>query len=160
MAVEIKLAYEAKEEIGALFQEYTDVLIQNDPSFAEYLAIQHYDSEVRHLEEKYGLPDGRLYIAWVDGKAAGCIGLRKLDSERCEMKRLYVRPGYRGHHLARRLVETVLADAKGIGYREMLLDTLPFLENAIELYRRFGFLETGSYNDSPMDTTIFMKLEL
>lgn len=160
MAVEIKLAYDAQEEVSALFREYTAMLLENDPSFAEYLAIQHYDAEVRHLEDKYGLPSGRLYIAWVDEQAVGCIGLRRLDATRCEMKRLYVRPGFRGHHLARRLVETILDDARAIGYREMLLDTLPFLENAIELYRRFGFYETGAYNDSPMDTTIYMKLDL
>lgn len=158
--VTVQLAYDSAAELRTLFGEYTNMLLEHDPSFASYLELQNYNAELAHLEEKYGLPEGRLYLARVDGAAAGCIGLRKLDSSRCEMKRLYVRPAYRGHHLARQLVQTVLADAKSIGYTEMLLDTLPFLQNAIRLYERFGFQETEAYNDSPVAATVFMKLKL
>lgn len=93
---EIVYGYEYKNEIRELFTEYTDMLVENDSTFKAYLDIQNYDDEIGHLEHKYGLPDGRLYLLKRDGKSAGCIALRKLDSERCEMKRLYVRPAFRG----------------------------------------------------------------
>ena len=153
-------AFDHPEEVGQLFQEYTDMLIAGDPGFRQYLDIQHYEDELQHLEHKYGPPEGRLYLAYCDGRLAGCIGLRKLDGERCEMKRLYTRPAFRGKGIGRLLVQRILHDARQIGYRYMLLDTLPFLETAIQMYRRLGFYEIPSYNDSPMDTSIYMKLDL
>ena len=92
MEPELVLAYDRPADIGALFSEYTRMLVTEDPAFAAYLELQNYDEELRHLEGKYGLPDGRLYLALVGGTPAGCIALRKLDEERCELKRLYVRP--------------------------------------------------------------------
>ncbi|URZ08077.1 hypothetical protein CLROS_034430 [Clostridium felsineum] len=158
--IEIKFAYDEKEEIGRLFSEYTQMLIENDSSFEKYLELQNYDSELEHLEEKYGLPYGRLYIVKAKNKIVGCIGLRKIDNENCEMKRLYVREEFRGHKIAGQLVKTIIKDAKEIGYKSMLLDTLPFLKGAINLYKKFGFYEIESYNNSPMDTSIYMKLNL
>ncbi|WP_459481388.1 GNAT family N-acetyltransferase [Clostridium saccharoperbutylacetonicum] len=160
MEMEIKLAYENKMEIKELFLEYTEMLVENDPDFAKYLEVQNYDSELEHLADKYGLPEGRLYIVKIENEVAGCIGLRKIDNENCEMKRLYVRPKFRGHQIANKLVERIIADAKEIGYSYMLLDTLPFLEGAIYLYKKFGFYEIESYNNSPMNTSIYMKLAL
>jgi len=128
--------------------------------FKEYLDIQNYDAELSHLEGKYGLPDGRLYLLYCDDKLAGSIGLRKLDHENCEMKRLYVRPEFRGCGLGSLLVRKLLDDAREIGYHCMLLDTLPFLETAIKMYRSMGFYEIDCYNDSPLDTTIYMKIDL
>jgi ribosomal protein S18 acetylase RimI-like enzyme len=154
------LAYNEKEEIQALFSEYTDLLIKDSPEFSSYLKLQNYDAEVEHLADKYGLPDGRLYLARMDGRAAGCIALRKLDRETCEMKRLYVRPEFRGRGIAEQLVKTIIDDAGSIGYRAMLLDTLPFLREAIHLYRKLGFYEVKSYNNSPMDTLIYLRLDL
>ena len=100
------------------------------------------------------------YLALVDGTPAGCIALRKLDETRCELKRLYVRPAFRGQGLARLLTEQILRDARTIGYRKILLDTLPFLESAIRLYRSLGFTDAPRYNDSPLDTTLFLQLDL
>jgi N-acetylglutamate synthase and related acetyltransferases len=160
MVTEIKLAYDNKNEIKQLFSEYTDMLLKNDPYFSIYLNLQNYDSELEHLTEKYGLPDGRLYMVKVEDEIAGCIALRKIDDENCEMKRLYVRPTFRGHKIAYKLIETIIADAKKIGYKSMLLDTLPFLKGAIHLYENFGFYEIEAYNNSPIDTTIFMRLDL
>ena len=159
-AVELTPGYDFPDEIRGLFSEYTGMLVRLDPDFQLYLTIQHYEDEVRDLTVKYGLPDGRLYLARVGGKAAGCIALRKLDEERCEMKRLYVRPAFRGHRIGDALVDRVIQDAKAIGYRHMLLDTLPFLESAIHMYRKRGFYEIPCYNDSPMETTIFMQYDL
>ena len=78
-------------------------------------------------DSQYGLPRARLYLAYVDGKVAGCIALKELDSETCEVKRLYVRPEFRGLKLGNLLIQKIIDDAKEIGYKAMLLDTLPFL---------------------------------
>lgn len=158
--IEITAAYDRPEEVGVLFSEYTDMLIENDSSFQQYLELQNYDVEIKHLEVKYGMPDGRLYVVYCDGKLAGCIGLRKIDDQNCEMKRLYVRPQFRGKKIGNLLIEKIIADAKAIGYSYMLLDTLPFLQSAIHMYKKCGFYEIESYNDSPMDTSIYMKLDL
>lgn len=160
MALQLISAYKNIQEVGELFSEYTNMLIAGDSTFQNYLDIQNYDEELKHLEYKYGLPSGRLYLAYWDGKLAGCIGLRRIDETNCEMKRLYVRPEFRGKHIGRRLVERVIEDAEEIGYSCMLLDTLPFLESAIRLYREYGFYEIERYNDSPMDHAVYMKLEL
>lgn len=158
--IEITAAYDRPEEVGVLFSEYTDMLIENDSSFQQYLELQNYDEEIKHLEVKYGMPDGRLYVVYCDGKLAGCIGLRKIDDQNCEMKRLYVRPQFRGKKIGNLLIEKIIADVKAIGYSYMLLDTLPFLQSAIHMYKKCGFYEIESYNDSPMDTSIYMKLDL
>ena len=153
-------AYDHPQETAALFSEYTDMLVAGDSSFQKYLAIQHYDEELAHPETKYGLPGGRLYLAYCDREPAGCVGLRKIDDKNCEMKRLYVRPRFREQGIGERLVRTIIADAGKIGYSRMLLDTLPFLESALRMYRKFGFYEIESYNDNPVSSSIFMRLDL
>ncbi|MBE6969300.1 MAG: GNAT family N-acetyltransferase [Ruminococcaceae bacterium] len=158
--LEIVPAYAYKEEVRALFAEYTKMLVEGDPAFQEYLNIQNYDEEIAHLEYKYGEPAGRLYLARWDDAVAGCIGLRRIDEKNCEMKRLYVYPAFRGKHIAEALTTRIIADARAIGYKAMLLDTLPFLQGALRLYKKLGFYEIESYNNSPMDTSIYMKLDL
>ena len=143
MEPKLVLAYDRPADIGTLFSEYTQMLVTKDPAFAAYLELQNYDEELRNLEGKYGLPDGRLYLALVDGTPAGCIALRKLDETRCELKRLYVRPAFRGRGLARLLTEQILRDAR-----------------AIRLYRSLGFTDAPRYNDSPLDTTLFLQRDL
>ena len=143
-----------------LFGEYTDMLVEGDPAFKAYLDLQNYDDELKHLEHKYGPPGGRLYLLREDGEAVGCIGLRRIDDESCELKRLYVRPAFRGRGLSRLLMDRILADARAIGYKTMLLDTLPFLQTALKLYKDYGFEEIERYNDSPMDSSIYLRLEL
>ena len=160
MNIEIVLAYAHTQEINTLFSEYTNMLIAKDSSFQNYLVLQHYDGELNHLEEKYGMPSGRLYLAYCNGEAAGCIGLKNIDEKNCEMKRLYVRPQFRENNIGKLLIQKIISDAKEIGYSYMLLDTLPFLQNAIHIYKKSGFYEIESYNDSPMDTSIYMRLDL
>ncbi len=160
MELKIIPAYDFPNEIRILFSEYTKMLIAGDSSFQKYLELQNYDKELEHLDIKYGLPDGRLYIAFYNRELAGCIGLRKIDEWNCEMKRLYVRPAFRGKHIGSKLVQQIIKDAKDIGYSHMLLDTLPFLKSAINMYETIGFYEIPSYNDSPMTTSIYMKLDL
>ena len=158
--LEIVPAFAYKEEVKALFTEYTKMLVAGDSAFQEYLNIQNYDEEIAHLEHKYGEPAGRLYLARWNGETAGCIGLRRIDEEACEMKRLYVYPAFRGRHIAEALTARIIDDARAIGYRSMLLDTLPFLQGALALYKKLGFYEIDCYNDSPMATSIYMKLDL
>ena len=160
MNTEIIPAYRHKEEIRALFSEYTSMLTANDPSKQGYLAIQNYEEELSHLEEKYGPPSGRLYLARCGKEAAGCIGLKKIDDQNCEMKRFYVRPQFRGRKLGVQLMQKIIMDAREIGYSHMLLDTLPFLEDAIRMYKKSGFYTIDRYNDSPVSTSIYMRLDL
>lgn len=160
MGIELVQAYANKEDVKTLFEEYTNMLIAGDGKFLQYLQAQNYDEELAHLESKYGLPHGRLYLAYCDGILAGCIGLRKIDEIHCEMKRLYVRPQFRRRRIGVFLVKKIISDAKEIGYRYMLLDTLPFLDAAIYMYRKYGFYEIPRYNNSPMDGAIYMKLDL
>ena len=158
--LEIIPAYERTEEIKELFSEYTRMLVSLDPSFQLYLDIQHYDDEEKHPEMKYMEPDGRLYLAISGGHAAGCIALRKLDDENGELKRLYVRPEYRGKGIAKALSERIILDAREIGYRWLYLDTLPELEAAVKLYEKLGFEKTECYNDSPSEKTLFFRKKL
>lgn len=161
MQVTLVNGLEHKEEIVSLFTEYTQMLVDTDPAFAAYLTLQNYEHEIADLPYKYGAQvGGVLHLALVDGQPAGCIGLRKLDDTRCEMKRLYVRPAYRKHQLGDRLVQQIMKDAKELGYKQMLLDTLPELDSAIRLYQRHGFDFIPCYNDSPVETTLFMGKDL
>ena len=120
MEITLEPGYEDQAELEQLFGEYMDMLLCRQPDFQGYLALQHYDTELEQLREKYGPPDGRLYLARADGAAAGCVALRRIDGESCELKRLYVRPAFRGHGLAGRLVDQVIADARDAGYRAVL----------------------------------------
>ena len=106
------------------------------------------------------MPDGRLYIALADGEAVGCIALRKLDEERGELKRLYVRPAYRKLGIATALVERIISDAKEVGCSWLYLDSVPELGAAVRLYSKLGFEMTAPYNDSPVERTIFMRKDL
>lgn len=160
MSLTVVPAYGHPQEIAALFSEYTQALIEGEPSFAGYLSLQNYDEEVRHLERKYGPPGGRLYLALWDGAPAGCVGLRRMDGQNCEMKRLYVRPRYRDRHIGGKLARQVIDDARAIGYSHMLLDTFPFLDSAIRMYRALGFYDIERYNDNPIDGCVYMKLDL
>lgn len=153
-------AFDHIEEVRPLLVEYTDMLVAGDPDFAAYLKVQNFTAELKDLAFKYGEPGGRFYLAYRNGEAAGCIGLRKLDEESCEIKRLYVRPAFRGEGLGRYLTERVVADAREIGYRRVLLDTLPFLTTAIAMYRNMGFEMIESYNGNPMENLVYLKLEL
>ena len=160
MNLELLPAYDHPDEVAALFSEYTEMLVAGDPAFRHYLDLQDYEGELAHLEVKYGLPHGRLYLACCGGQPAGCIGLRRLDARRCEMKRLYVRPAFRDRGIGAQLVRQIIADAKEIGYSAILLDTFPFLERAIRMYERYGFYRIPRYNDNPIDAMIYLKLDL
>ena len=160
MGLEIRQAYDEPESIRELFMEYTESLIAADQYVATVLQAQDFEEELADVGKKYGRPEGRLYLAYWDRELAGCIGLRRIDDECCEMKRLYVRPQYRSRHIGSVLVKRIIQDARDIGYRSILLDTLLFLEDAVRMYRRIGFHETKKYNNNPMETAVYMRMEL
>lgn len=160
MGLVIRAAFDEPEEIRSLFTEYTALLVAGDPAFQGYLDQQNYEHEIRHLEEKYGEPGGRLYLAEWDGATAGCVALHRLSDSLAELKRLYVRPAFRGHGIGQTLTERIIDEARIAGYRTLQLDTQPFLPEAIRLYQKLGFEVMPGYNDSPLDSTIYMKIEL
>ena len=160
MTWQIVSGYDRAEELAVLLAEYTQMLIEGEPEMAPYLDQQGYEEELAHLERKYGRPHGRLYVALAEGRVVGCIALRRFDETCCELKRLYVMPEMRGLGIARGLTRRLIADARAIGYEKMLLDTLPFLREAIALYEREGFYQVERYNDSPLQKTYFYCLDL
>ncbi len=160
MELKLILSYDRQPEVLQLFTEYINLILEQGDDVKRCLEAQHYSDEGQELEEKYGLPHGRLYLACYGEDIAGCVALKRTDDSYCEIKRLYVRPQYRGKHIGKALVQQVIADAKRIGYQHMRLDTFPFMDNAIELYKRNGFYVIERYNDNPAPTAIYMQLDL
>ena len=126
------------------------------------LAYQDFAAELAAMPGKYAPPAGELLLARDEhGRAIGCVGLRPLDAPLCcEMKRLYVCPGWRGSGVGQRLIDTLVAQARQIGYREIRLDTLPSMAAARALYRKSGFEITEPYYDTPVADTLFMRRRL
>jgi ribosomal protein S18 acetylase RimI-like enzyme len=140
-------------ESRALLVEYSD-------SLGIDLCFQNFDQELVNLPGDYAPPSGRLLIAQIDGTIAGCIALRKLENCICEMKRLYVRPQFRGLQIGRALTEAVIAEAREIGYTRMRLDTLPSMKKAQAIYQDIGFKEIPPYHSYPIEGVKFLELEL
>jgi ribosomal protein S18 acetylase RimI-like enzyme len=144
---------EAVRQASLLFRQYA-------ASLGVDLSFQSFEDEVAALPGDYASPSGRLFLARVEQEIAGCVALRKIDNETCEMKRLFVRPGFRGHGVGRALAEAAITAARQIGYRRMRLDTLPEMSRAQELYRALGFREISAYCYNPVAGTKYFELSL
>src|SRR6185503_2420324 len=148
------------EAIKALFREYAQ-------SLGFSLAYQDFDSELADFPGKYAAPDGALLLARVGEQAAGTVALRKLDDNICEMKRLYVKPEFRGRRTAdgrsigRALAEDIVAIGRDRGYQRLRLDTIGGkMRQALSLYRSMGFVEIAPYYASPIPDTAYLELVL
>jgi putative acetyltransferase len=139
--------------VRALFLEYATALEIS-------LCFQNFEHELASLPGNYAPPRGRLLFAQDGDQMAGCVGVRQLEQGVCEMKRLFVRPAWRGRRLGRALAETIIAAACEIGYDCMRLDTLDSMQPAISLYRSLGFRQIPPYYDNPSQNVVFMELPL
>lgn len=143
-------------------------IVQARELFLEYaqslgfsLCFQNFDQELAALPGDYAPPDGRLLLAEFEGQLAGCVALHRLDGKTCEMKRLYLRPQYRGKGVGRALADIIIAEARAIGYERMRLDTVePVMKDAVAMYRRLGFKEIPPYCANPIAGAMYMELRL
>jgi GNAT superfamily N-acetyltransferase len=142
------------EQVRELFLEYANSL-----NFS--LCFQGFDKELAELPGSYARPEGRLLLAACDGAVAGCVALHNLAPQICEMKRLYLRPVFRGKGLGRALCERILSEARDIGYRHLRLDTVePSMKDAVAMYLRMGFREIAPYCSNPIAGAKYMELDL
>lgn len=141
------------EQFHQLFREYEKYLDID-------LCFQDFETELANLPGPYAPPEGSMLLAEYDNKIAGCVTLKKIGEGICEMKRLYVRPEFRGRDIGRKLAQAIIKEARKIGYVKMRLDTLKRLTEAISLYRSMGFKEIKPYVFNPLEDVVYMELEL
>lgn len=142
------------QEARTLFREY-------ETGLGISLCFQNFEQELANLPGDYKPPDGRLLLCEHNDAIAGCVALRKLEPDICEMKRLYIRPDFRGKGLGTFMVKAIIQEAEAIGYKSMRLDTLPGrMDDAIALYRSLGFKEIAPYYTNPSPETLYMELNL
>lgn len=138
-----------------------ELFLEYAASLGFSLCFQNFDAELAGLPGDYAPPSGRLLLAEWEGQLAGCGALHKLEADICEMKRLYLRPQFRGKGIGRTMAERLIAEARAIGYRRMRLDTVgPVMKDAVAMYRKLGFKEIAPYRKNPMEGTLYMELEL
>ena len=141
------------DTVRRLFREYENFLGVD-------LCFQDFENELTELPGKYAPPQGALLFALVDEIVAGCVAVRKFETNICEMKRLYIRPHYRGNKIGRMLAEKIIDEAIKLGYSTMLLDTLTPLKEAMALYQSLGFRKREPYYHNPLPGVICWELDL
>ena len=148
-------------ESPAQMGQARELFLEYAQSLGFSLCFQNFDKELAELPGDYAPPGGRLLLAEIKGELAGCVAMHKFQDGICEMKRLYLRPKFRGKGLGRVLAETVITEASKQGYRSMRLDTVgPVMTDAVAMYRKLGFREIAPYRPNPMPGTLYMELEL
>jgi len=153
-------------ETPAQIAQARELFLEYAQSLGFSLCFQNFDKELAGLPGDYAPPEGRLLLVDYDGQLAGCVALHKLESHDqsdriCEMKRLYLRPQFRGKGLGRALADRIIAEARAIGYQRMRLDTVePVMKDAVAMYRKLGFKEIAPYCANPIAGALYMELEL
>jgi putative acetyltransferase len=138
-----------------------ELFLEYAKSLGFSLCFQNFDKELAELPGDYAPPSGRLLLAEFEHELAGCVAMHKFEAGSCEMKRLYLRPKFRGKGLGRVLAETIIAEARKQRYKSMRLDTVePVMKDAVVMYRRLGFREIAPYRANPMPGTLYMELVL
>lgn len=138
-----------------------ELFLEYAASLGFSLCFQNFDAELAGLPGDYAPPDGCLLLAEYDGQLAGCGSLHKFEADICEMKRLYLRPQFRGKGIGRTIAERLITEARAIGYTRMRLDTVgPVMKDAVVMYRKLGFKEIAAYRENPMTGTLYMELAL
>jgi putative acetyltransferase len=151
----------SQAESAAQIAQGRELFLEYAQSLGFSLCFQNFDQELAGLPGDYVPPEGRLLLIEYEGQLAGCVALHKLDTGVCEMKRLYLRPAFRGKGLGRALAERIILEARQIGYQRMRLDTVePVMKDAVAMYRKLGFREVAAYCANPMAGAIYMELEL
>jgi ribosomal protein S18 acetylase RimI-like enzyme len=148
-------------ESPAQVAQARELFLEYAQSLGFSLCFQNFDKELADLPGDYAPPYGRLLLAECEGQLVGCVALHKLDDGICEMKRLYLRPQFRGKRLGRVLADRIISEARQIGYERMRLDTVePVMKDAVAMYRRLGFREIAPYCLNPMAGALYMELPL
>ena len=147
---------DTKQEFNAaknLFQQYAQSLDID-------LCFQNFNDELITIEKQYKKPAGALLLAYKNNSAVGCAGIRQLDKETAELKRMFVQPEYRQFKIGKKILELAIDIAKNLKYKRIRLDTLPTMTKAQSLYRAFGFYEITPYRFNPVEETVFMEKKL
>jgi putative acetyltransferase len=142
------------------FQEGESLFRQYAASLQLDLSFQDFESELKTIDQQYNAPKGALLIAYLEQKPIACVGIRELDKETAELKRMFVQEGYRRLKIGQRLLEQILSVAKELNYKKVRLDTLPTMSRAQSLYCAFGFTEIPSYRFNPVEGAMFMEKDL
>lgn len=155
--MQIKKIIEEGAELEAVRRLFTDYQKELNVD----LCFQSFDKELEQPLTKYGPPKGAIFLAVEDDQPAGCIALKPLTEEIvCEMKRLYVPPGFRGRGIGEQLVTALLNEARELGYKTMKLDTITRLQSAIKMYKAYGFIEIPAYYNNPTEDVVYMEKAL
>ncbi len=141
------------EDARKLFMEYAETLDCSP-------CLQSIEKELERLPNEYGPPDGRLLLAVHKGKAAGCVAFRKIGDGLCEMRRMYLRPEFRGRKIGKGLAAALLDEARNAGYSRIRLYTLPSMKEAIMLYHSLGFKDIAPYGEHSIPEAFYMELKL
>jgi putative acetyltransferase len=148
-------------ESPAQIAQARELFLEYQKALGISLCFQSFDQELASLPGDYAPPSGRLLLGVCDGQLAGCVALHGLEAGICEMKRLYLRPAFRARGLGRKMIDSVIREARAIGYQRLRLDTIePRMKDAVALYRRMGFREIAPYRENPVEGTLYMELDL
>jgi len=151
----------AQAESAVQIAQARELFLEYAQSLGFSLCFQNFDKELAGLPGAYAPPEGRLLLATYEDQLAGCVALHPLEPQICEMKRLYLRPQFRGKGLGRALADQIIAEARQIGYQRIRLDTVePRMKDAVAMYRKIGFQEIAPYRTNPIAGALYMELDL